>query len=409
MSMPKKRVCLVVDNDVYKDSRVRKFIRTLSNRYDVVVVGVSKERMLTTQVAGNFILASGVALFLYEKVKSLYKRMRPSSELVAIIQEDTQTKSSKFFVRDWLWYFSGSLIKRKLYSVISKLDVDVYHANDLPVLAPTIKVARKNGAKVIYDSHELYMDQGMFLSDFIINRYTNEEYDGIRHSSAVITVNEFIGKELKRRYSLKEEPHVIYNYPYATAKTTRIQKENSETVILYQGLYGPSRGLEELVESMKYVDRKYQLKLRGVGDYALKLRQIVKEQKLEDRVEFLDPVKSDELTKSATFADIGVIMYKADCLNNLYASPNKLFEYINAGLAILCNNLPFVANIVETRKLGICVEKVDAKTLAEAIGRFNKERIELFKKNANLVSNVFTWENQEPKILEIYDRVLKVQ
>jgi glycosyltransferase involved in cell wall biosynthesis len=407
--MSKKRVCIVVDNDVYRDSRVRKFSRTLSKKYYVIVVGVSKNRILTAKVTDNFILAGSISLFLYEKIKSAYKKMRPSSGLVTIIRQNTKRKrNAKFFVRDWIWYISGHFVRRKIFSVISKLDVDVYHANDLPTLAPTMKASKKNGAKVIYDSHELYMEQGMFSSDFLINRYKKEEASNIRLANAVVTVNEFIGSEMKKRYGTRENPEVVYNYPYAT-KALAVQQKHKEIILLYQGLYGPSRGLEELIESIRFVGDKYTLKLRGVGDYIFKLKQIVKEQKLEDRVEFLEPVKSEDLTRSAEFADVGVIMYKAECLNNLYASPNKLFEYINAGLAILCNDLPFVASIVKTHNLGICVREITTKALVEAINRFDQERITLFKSNAFQVSNVFTWENQEPKIFETYDKVLRVQ
>jgi glycosyltransferase involved in cell wall biosynthesis len=407
--MSKKRVCIVVDNDVYRDSRVRKFSRTLSKKYYVIVVGVSKNRALTVKVTDNFILAGSISLFFYEKIKSAYKKMRPSSGLVTIIRQNTKRKrNAKFFVRDWIWYISGYFVRRKIFSVISKLDVDVYHANDLPTLAPTMKASKKNGAKVIYDSHELYMEQGMFSSDFLINRYKKEEASNIRLANAVVTVNEFIGSEMKKRYGTRENPEVVYNYPYAT-KALAVQQKHKEIIILYQGLYGPSRGLEELIQSIKFVGDKYTLKLRGVGDYIFKLKQIVKEQKLEDRVEFLEPVKSEDLTKSAEFADVGVIMYKAECLNNLYASPNKLFEYINAGLAILCNDLPFVASIVKTHNLGICVREITTKALVEAISKFDQERITLFKSNAFQVSDVFTWENQEPKIFETYDKVLRVQ
>lgn len=407
--MSKKRVCIVVDNDVYRDSRVRKFSRTLSKKYYVIVVGVSKNRALTVKVTDNFILAGSISLFFYEKIKSAYKKMRPSSGLVTIIRQNTKRKrNAKFFVRDWIWYISGYFVRRKIFSVISKLDVDVYHANDLPTLAPTMKASKKNGAKVIYDSHELYMEQGMFSSDFLINRYKKEEASNIRLANAVVTVNEFIGSEMKKRYGTRENPEVVYNYPYAT-KALAVQQKHKEIILLYQGLYGPSRGLEELIESIRFVGDKYTLKLRGVGDYIFKLKQIVKEQKLEDRVEFLEPVKSEDLTKSAEFADVGVIMYKAECLNNLYASPNKLFEYINAGLAILCNDLPFVASIVKTHNLGICVREITTKALVEAISKFDQERITLFKSNAFQVSDVFTWENQEPKIFETYDKVLRVQ
>ena len=324
--MSKKRVCIVVDNDVYRDSRVRKFSRTLSKKYYVIVVGVSKNRALTVKVTDNFILAGSISLFFYEKIKSAYKKMRPSSGLVTIIRQNTKRKrNAKFFVRDWIWYISGYFVRRKIFSVISKLDVDVYHANDLPTLAPTMKASKKNGAKVIYDSHELYMEQGMFSSDFLINRYKKEEASNIRLANAVVTVNEFIGSEMKKRYGTRENPEVVYNYPYAT-KALAVQQKHKEIILLYQGLYGPSRGLEELIESIRFVGDKYTLKLRGVGDYIFKLKQIVKEQKLEDRVEFLEPVKSEDLTKSAEFADVGVIMYKAECLNNLYASPNKFSE-----------------------------------------------------------------------------------
>jgi glycosyltransferase involved in cell wall biosynthesis len=404
--MPRKRVCIVVDNDIYKDVRVRKFRKTLAEKYHVLVVGFSKEVVSTARISDNFILTGSVLLYSYEKIKSLYKRLRPSSEMMTAVQKNSGRTSPKFLLRDLLWYWTGSLIRSRLHSAISGLKVDVFHANDLPILPAVTKAAKKTNSKVIYDSHELYMEQGMFLSDLITNRYTNYERKGIHQSNAVITVNEFIAKELKKRYKINKEPYVIYNYPHATATKMPEKKTDDETTLLYQGLYAPGRGLEELIESMKYVDNQFRLKLRGVGDYRFRLRDLVKKHKLEDKVEILPPVKSSELTKSAQFADVGVIMYEPDCLNSYFASPNKLFEYVNAGLAILCNDLPFVKSIVTKYGLGVCSPQINPKTLAATINQFNRENIRIFKNNARKVSNTFTWENQESIIYEIYDNVL---
>ena len=404
--MSKHRVCIVVDNDVYKDNRVKKYWKTLARKYDVVTVGFSRERILTARTNGDFILAGSLLVFVYEKAKSLLKRVRPSSEIMTAVHRTSGRASVRFLLRDLVWYLVNSAVRNKLLKVISKVEADVFHANDLPVIVPVVNASRKTGSKVIYDSHELYLEQGMFVSDFVLNRYRSEEEKSIRQSDAVITVNEFIARELAKRYRMKREPHVIYNYPYATRLKAGTRRTGDEIVLLYQGLYTPGRGLEEIIEAMKYVDKRFRLKLRGVGNYAFELKNLVKKNRLEDRVEFLSAVDSSKLTGSAEFADVGIVMYKPDCLNSCLASPNKLFEYINAGLAVLCNDLPFVKSIVTKYELGACVTQITPKALASTINRLDRQSIEKFRANARNVSNIFTWENQEPKIFEIYDKVL---
>jgi hypothetical protein len=62
--------------------------------------------------------------------------------------------------------------------------------------------------------------------------------------------------------------------------------------------------------------------------------------------------------------------------------------------------------MVTKYELGACVTQITPKALSSTINRLDRQSIEKFRANARNVSNIFTWENQEPKIFEIYDKVL---
>jgi hypothetical protein len=84
-------------------------------------------------------------------------------------------------------------------------------------------------------------------------------------------------------------------------------------------------------------------------------KNLAKKNRMEDRVEFLSAVDPSKLTGPTEFTDVGVITYKQDYLNS-YHSP-KQFEYANIGLAVLCNDSPFVKSIVAEHELGACVTR----------------------------------------------------
>jgi glycosyltransferase involved in cell wall biosynthesis len=146
--------------------------------------------------------------------------------------------------------------------------------------------------------------------------------------------------------------------------------------VLFLGNYAPLRGLEELISAWRQVPAENALLiLRGPRWwYSADLERLAADQVRAGKVVFLDPVPEEGLVASAAEADVGLIPYRPVILNNRYCCPNKLSQYMHAGLAILCNNLDFVKDLVREAGCGLDYDSDRPETLVAAVARFADDR-----------------------------------
>ncbi|MGH2362886.1 MAG: glycosyltransferase, partial [bacterium] len=238
------------------------------------------------------------------------------------------------FIRSTFW------ISWAMLRAVRSERAQVFHGHDLPTLPVTTWAARRAGGKALYDSHELWVGMSPDWSSFFnrVARWVEDRY--IRKMDGVVTVNDLIAGELQRRYQVSL-PTVVMNCPEPESPRALdprhsiragLELPRHEPLILYQGRYAPWRGLEALIESSRYLSRGI-LVLRGYGSNEEDLRRRVAALGDGRRACMVDPVPMADLVSAASEADIGVVPYTPCTLCNYYASPNKLFEYMMAGLA----------------------------------------------------------------------------
>ena len=292
----------------------------------------------------------------------------------------------------------------------------VYHIHDLQPLAVGALCAAKTGATVIYDSHELFIEQEFIPSEKSCWEKIEQKF--IQTPKRVITVNDSIADELHQRYAI-QRPAVIYNCETRTRRTgtTKLVKENvfsahgipkEKLIILYQGGLIANRNLETMVNALKYVQNKrVALIILGKGPIKNRLQKIVVRESLHDRVFFIPAVSQDELIDMTVMADVGLVPYQANCLNTYYCTPNKLYEYIAAGIPILVNNLPELKRVVDTFGNGWTADLNTPKSFANAIDlAFSTERgLIQRRENSTKAFKTLCWEQEEKKLLAVYDEI----
>lgn len=303
-----------------------------------------------------------------------------------------------------------SFYSKLFYSTASQYAPRVFVANDLPMLPVARQLAQECGARLVYDSHELYSEQE--FSERERRRWSQIEAKYIGACDAVITVNPSIAAELVQRYGIGNV-NVIYNAERTSQvpAVTRCLHEvfglpPEKKIILLQGGLSAGRNLKTLVNAMCYV-RNEAVVLAVLGDGLLlgSLQKLALQPEFRGRVYFHAAVPQNELLALTAAADAGVIPYQATCLNNHYCTPNKLFEFIAAGLPVLATDLPEIRRILEGQKIGLVGDTSSPQKLAALIDDFfsDQQRFANWKANVVLARKLVCWEQEEKKLVKIYE------
>ena len=310
------------------------------------------------------------------------------------------------FARDTVW------ISLAMLWAARSARATVFHGNDLPTLPLASWAARLYGGKAVYDSHELWVGMSPAWTQSFNRAFEWTERRYIRKMDAAVTVNDLIAEELQRRYQVPL-PTVVMNCPEPAAPRVldprhsiraKLGLSPQTTLILYQGRYELGRGLEELIESGRYLSQGV-IVLRGYGSNEPDLRRRVESLGAPGRVFMVEPVPMADLVDAAREADIGVVPYTAYSPGYYYASPNKLFEYMLAGLAIAVSDLPFLEKIVCDHDLGVVFNPADPRHIAEQLNALagNPARLRLCRENALRVARErFNWDHEGGKLVGLY-------
>ena len=289
-----------------------------------------------------------------------------------------------------------------LLDAAKKQRAQIYCANDIDTLLAA-NLAAGVGGIVVYDSHELWTDM-MLAPEYLKAIVRRMEKVLIKRPMLVMTVNEFIANELASRYSLTRAPQVVHNYPKVSLRGGRVRHRSRLRVALYQGMFSPDRGLENLIKASDYFLPDVGLVLRGYGVIERELKSMGASRK---NVRFANPVKMNELVSAAAQADIGIVPTLPTNLNNYLRSPNNLFEYVQAGLPIVACDIPFLRKVILENDIGILFDYRDPQSLANAVNRATRSNV-LKRQRVNVasVAKRFTWSVESEKLLKLYEDLL---
>jgi glycosyltransferase involved in cell wall biosynthesis len=296
--------------------------------------------------------------------------------------------------------------RRAFFNAASKFSPDIIQVHDLPALAAGVDLAKKLAIPLIYDAHELYPEQRSF--SFIQRRVcARAEKKLIQNCAKVFTVNNSIAQEMAVRYSIPRPitlinaidspPEYHPNEPYNLLRE-KLKLDSSRKILLFQGGFSPHRNLEKLIEAMALVKNSdIDLVMMGFGDFDRVLKDKARKLRLLDtRIYFLPAVPQSELLQHSASADVGIIPYPHVDLNSYYCTPNKLFEFIQAGLPILANDSPELRRFVHDTGFGLVKPMQTSHQIATAIDEIFIDpcSYDSYKKNLKDQRHAFTWQAQ---------------
>lgn len=300
---------------------------------------------------------------------------------------------------------------QNLDSMINKaisIKADFYIANDLPTL-PIVKACiEQNGGKFIYDAHEFFLGQDVF------SKKQKENLEKIEKSifprvDFFITVNDDIRKLFFEKYGEKKS-EIIFNATKCSCEEKKylhdlIGIDRNEKILLYQGGFIEKRKLENLIYISKYLNNS-KLVMLGWGTTEKQLKKLAEDLGLlDEKVFFIPKISQKELISYTSSATIGIIPYDGYDLNTKYCTPNKLFEFVCAGIPIVYNdNLHTVDNIIKSYKIGFSIDVNDYENTAKQIDELvnDNDRLVKFRDNVKITREVLNWDNEKIKILNIF-------
>jgi len=294
---------------------------------------------------------------------------------------------------------------------------DLIQVHDLPALQAGAELATERNIPLVYDAHELYPEQASF-SRVQRKLCSAAEAHWIQKADLVFAVNQSIGEEMARRYRI-QAPITLLNAidPPATFDPEtrydllreKLNLASTRRILLFQGGFAPHRNLEQLVAAMSHVKTAdVDLVMMGPGDFVEKLKQKAASAGLLDRrIYFLPAAPQSELLEHSASADIGIIPYPHIDLNSLYCTPNKLFEYIAAGLPILANDSPELNRFVREQGFGMTRRMHNPKAIAAAIdSAFAASEYPTWSKNLREKHHEFAWKAQKTGYLQHMNALL---
>lgn len=372
------RICMLVTNDVSRDARVQKeAMSAAAAGADVVVVGVG--------LAEQHWQPDGYELRLVAPMRASHHPLR----LVRIAQN--------------LW--RERAFERRMMSAARDAAADIVHCNDLQTLRAGIAAARATGARVVYDAHELSTEAGT-LRNWQLRLLRRRERRLAPRADAVITVNRPIAEWLQEHCALNAPPTVVMNGSTKCLEASAVPEEGPVR-LLFQGNFFRDRNIEAAIGCMPALRGRAVLTLQGWGEAEDELRRLVDELEVGDCVRFVSPCGPLEVVEHAREHDIGLILHKPISLNHRYSSPNKLFDYLGAGLAIIAPALPVFEEVVTGHGCGMLFSHDGEPSLQSVLDAAVNDRsmLEKMKRQSSVACRGYCWETQARRLIDVYLRL----
>lgn len=358
-----KRIVFTVTNDLTYDRRMQRICTALAvHGYQVLLIGRQLPNSLPLQPAP----------YQQERITCKYHK-------------------GKLFYLEYNY---------RLWQRLRREPADIFSAVDLDTIIPNFVVAGRMGKKRVYDAHEYFSEVPEVVNRPMVKRIWEKVAQVyIPKADAAYTVGECLAGIFQERYGIPFE--TIRNVP-------DLQPNNlppAGKYLLYQGALNMGRGLEQLIQAMHQIN--IPLKIAGEGDLSTQLRQMVKDQGLENKIEFLGFVKPIDLPTLTAGALLGLNLLQPLGLSYYYSLANKYFDYIQAGVPTLNMDFPEYRQLNERYHTGLLLADLNPDLIAQTINQLVSDPT-LYKslsENCLLAKTELNWQKEQQKLLKLYSEL----
>ena len=281
-------------------------------------------------------------------------------------------------------------------------------SNDLDTLLPNYLVHLLKRTPIVFDSHEYFTATPELVDRPKVQKVWKWiERKIVPRLKDCITVNNNIAKLFFDEYGVKF--NVVRNIPrrregIPIPTRSELGLPLDKKIVLLQGSgINVQRGAEEAVEAMQFLDNTLLL-IVGGGDVLEILKRMVTEKGLQEKVSFVPRQTPEKLAGYTANADIGLTIDKDTNINYRFSLPNKLFDYMYAGVPVLATPLVELKNIIEQYNIGTFIPDHEPKHIAKTIEDMlnDEDRLALYRKNTKLASDELNWETERQVLVKIF-------
>jgi glycosyltransferase involved in cell wall biosynthesis len=284
---------------------------------------------------------------------------------------------------------------------------DIWVANDWTALPVANALQAKFGGHIVYDSHEFGTEEN--AQDWGWRKYERPitvaiEREFIAKAKVVTAVSDGIATALKALYGTSAPYERVINAP----PFQNFAAATSPIKLLYHGIVVPGRGLELLIDAASLWGNGATLTIRGPArpDYHDALSQRIARQGLQDKVQILPPVPMTDLVHAARAFDVGIMALPDHSQQNQFALPNKIFEYLGAGLGLIVSDLPEMRAIVTTTQTGLVLTSQNPKMVAQSIANITLDQVNSWKQAAKEAATIYNGQASAAILDRLYRAVL---
>lgn len=359
----------------------------LKNKYDITTAGLSA----VNDSAIKFIPIKGeIKKPLFRFHHKFSKIVRAPFTLFNKLQFKLSGQSSFFSIDD--------------YNTLKNLKFDLIISHHPATLALAFQLKEKYMCQIIFNAHEIYPYE--FEDDPVWMKNNFEAIDKtlkmyLPKCNLVFSVNKEICDLYQEKYNCRAIP-VHNSKPYSNIAASQIK---APLQIIHHGGAMPQRKLDLMAEAVLALKGKYELTFMLVNTNDSYLQELKRKYELLG-VKFIEPVPYNNIITTINHFDIGLYILPQGNINQQLALPNKIFEFLQAKLAIISSPNLSMKSLIMDNGIGCVSEGFDAESMIKTLKSLTPEQINIYKKQSEKVSEKLSSANDEKKIAQAVNTLL---
>ena len=288
------------------------------------------------------------------------------------LERPYRTRRLRLLFRRKVWFYAELNIRLFFWMMTHK--ADLIYANDTDTLAACYLAARLRRKPLLFDAHELFPEVPELVDRPRVRRVWQRLEDrllpriGKRVRGTAVTVTQSIADHYSQRYGM--EMGVVRNVPDRPEphEDKSVVKPASPKMLLYQGAVNAGRCVDRLIDAMVFLP-DCQLVVAGDGDLRQELEGRAAAVAWHERIVFKGRMTPGQLHELTPQASLGLVLVENLGLNYYYSLPNRVGDFVQAGVPVLASDFPELRRVVDAYRVGriVDVDELDSASLAEVV------------------------------------------